>query len=197
MALSLGVRVGSKILVGKQVVTVKSIAATGHVVLQVGNQEFVISEEERKEILPQVHVFSFESNRLAFEAPTSIRIQRVREEKNEEPKSSLKLSEKVQRVLQGEGIQPKEMSYMVANSAITSTEGFNRRFHHWLFLLQEGAVQDMRTVKRLVVGQGNSSQSEQHDSCNGSGCKKCGWSGEIIRRITDKSLPVYQPLQLR
>lgn len=86
MALSLGVSVGDKIMVGKVPITILSIASPNIIGLDVGGQTFFVSDAERVEILPEVWVQSglperrFRSeSRLAFEAPREIRIERVRQ----------------------------------------------------------------------------------------------------------------------
>jgi hypothetical protein len=84
MALSIGVSAGSKIKVGKSMVAVQE-ANRRMVTLKVdGGPTQIITEAERTEILPQVYVFigvgpdSGMNSRLAFEAPRSIQIDRVR-----------------------------------------------------------------------------------------------------------------------
>lgn len=85
MALSIGVQKGSKILVGGTPVNVTDIAYGHSVRLQVDDDEFLITEQERTEILPEVFVsygknpekMNQPSARLAFEAPRSIRILRA------------------------------------------------------------------------------------------------------------------------
>jgi hypothetical protein len=53
----------------------------------------------------------------------------------------MKVSGKVERVLQEEGISQQELEVMLRLSAIyTQTEGCNRRYHHWLFKVKNGEV---------------------------------------------------------
>lgn len=82
MALLVGVSTGTRILVGKSVVTVRDIQDKV-MCLQVGNgPDIFVTNKERVEILPQVFVFVGEGHlpntgdRLAFEAPRSIQILR-------------------------------------------------------------------------------------------------------------------------
>jgi len=83
MALSIGVSVGSKIDVGGHLLQVKEIAPHNLIVISIDKgEDMVISELSRTEILPTVFVFvgvgqSGGGNRLAFEAPKTIRINRV------------------------------------------------------------------------------------------------------------------------
>jgi hypothetical protein len=84
--LSLGVQKDSRISIGPYVMRVIEVLGDGRLVsIEVADQRFMISEEERTEVLPEVFVFcgvpntwnsSFRS-RLAFEAPIAIRINRI------------------------------------------------------------------------------------------------------------------------
>lgn len=83
MALSLGIKVGSLFRVAKASVRVKSIGPGQRAVLDVDGREFMVTEEEATEILPQVMVSmgnnpssSPKGSRLAFQAPRSIPILR-------------------------------------------------------------------------------------------------------------------------
>jgi hypothetical protein len=109
----------------------------------------------------------------------------------------MRLSEKVQRVLKGEGISLEELALMLRLAAITSREGCNRRYHHWLFRVNGDEVSDMRTEWTLKVGRGKDRVTEEHDECQGQGCKACGWSGQAIRYVSDKIVPRFEPLRLR
>ncbi len=79
MALSIGVSVGSRIDVGGHLVQVKALVSPNVVVITVDRgDDIVISEEKTVEILPNVKVQSgLGGNRLAFDAPKTIRISRV------------------------------------------------------------------------------------------------------------------------
>jgi hypothetical protein len=101
------------------------------------------------------------------------------------------LSTKVGRVTKGEEISMAELAIMVEHAALSSgTEGFNRRYHHWLFRVEtdgsDTVVRDMRYAESVRVGQGQHQQSEEHFDCCGAGCKTCGWAGEVIRLVSDK-----------
>jgi sRNA-binding carbon storage regulator CsrA len=88
MALSLGVKAGSKIQVGKHVVQIKDLTAPSYIVLSVdGGNDIVVSDQSRQEILPSVFVFSAgeNTNRLVFEAPREVLISRVKNEKVVQP----------------------------------------------------------------------------------------------------------------
>jgi sRNA-binding carbon storage regulator CsrA len=87
MALSLGVKAGSKITVGNHEVTVRSILKDLILISVDGGPDVVVSEQAREQILPEVWVFlgkppsnpdhsSDSQRRLAFEAPRDIKILR-------------------------------------------------------------------------------------------------------------------------
>lgn len=90
MALIIGVNKNSRILVGESTVEVRDIlpkVVTLYVYGENEPREFLITDAERTEIVRDVFVslglnhrnMSTNSNRLAFEAPKSIKINRVRE----------------------------------------------------------------------------------------------------------------------
>lgn len=88
MALSIGVSVGSKIDIAGHTLQVKSITPPNLIVVAIDNQqEHVLSDQSRVQILPDVWAFTgigqngagMTGNRIAFEAPRSIRISRVGE----------------------------------------------------------------------------------------------------------------------
>jgi len=87
MALSIGVSIGSKILVGGHLLVVKNLVHPNLIVISVDRgEDIVISDKANTEILPGVEVFSGigmggGGNRLAFTAPKSIRISRVEEDR--------------------------------------------------------------------------------------------------------------------
>lgn len=86
MALSIGVSVDDSISVGEGLIRVKQFVDPDMILIEVIDQnttkEWLISEKERKEIMPNVFVFVGQgerggTNRLAFEAPRRIAINRV------------------------------------------------------------------------------------------------------------------------
>jgi hypothetical protein len=83
MALSIGVSVGSRVDVGGHVLEVRALAHPNLIVLGVdGGPDVVITEEARKEVLPEVFVQTGvgptgTGNRLAITAPKAIRISRI------------------------------------------------------------------------------------------------------------------------
>jgi hypothetical protein len=109
----------------------------------------------------------------------------------------MRTSEKVKRVLAGENISQNELETMIRSAAKFSKEGCNRRYHHWLFNVQGDEVVDMRTSWMKQVGRGKDRVIEEHDTCQGQGCKMCGWSGQVIRLVSDKVVPRFEPLRLR
>lgn len=93
MALSMGVSVGSKIIIGNGVADERMMrildTTNGIVNLQMDDgKKFIITDFERTEILPNVFVSlgmkkgETSNTRLAFEAPREIQITRVRESVN-------------------------------------------------------------------------------------------------------------------
>lgn len=82
MALSLGIKTGSKIAVGDHCIEVKAIVPPNLIVVSVnGGVDIVVSDQARTNISPDVYVFSGtrggKGNRLAFEAHRSIVIRRL------------------------------------------------------------------------------------------------------------------------
>jgi hypothetical protein len=84
VALSIGVRVGTKIDIAGHIVQVKGIVDTSLIVVTVdGGPDMRVSDKERITILPDVYVFvggrgqGHQDHRLAFEAPKLIRISRI------------------------------------------------------------------------------------------------------------------------
>lgn len=89
MALSIGVREGSKIQVGKNLLSVKQIDDSRRIHILYGKQEHLITDEERTEVEPDVFIScgiksdrptNYNFSRLAFEAPRSVEIHRIRED---------------------------------------------------------------------------------------------------------------------
>lgn len=90
MALSLGISNGSEIEITKgdkvTLLVVNSINGSSKAQIDVGGEVFNITDLERTEILPEVFVSfgkgasarGYRSARLAFEAPLSVKINRVK-----------------------------------------------------------------------------------------------------------------------
>ncbi len=87
MALSIGVVAGNRIKVGQSILKVKRVIAPNEVSLSLdGGDEFIVTDAEVIEVMPEVKVFcgvgsDYESrvpncSRLAFEAPRSIIIRK-------------------------------------------------------------------------------------------------------------------------
>lgn len=92
MALSLGVKTGSQMRIGSSILRVLEIKNYGRLIsIEVGNRRFLIDDEKKTEILPAVFVFCgvtsdwcFErKSKIAFDAPRSIQIDRVKDEASE------------------------------------------------------------------------------------------------------------------
>lgn len=85
MAWSTGVKRGDKIKVAGTLVLVKEVLPGKAVVIVVGADEHIITDQERVQIIPSVFVSlgkipvngANSGSRLAFEAPRSIKLQRV------------------------------------------------------------------------------------------------------------------------
>ena len=91
MALSIGVSIGTKITIGNAILLVKDLIKQEAAMLQLNNRPpFMVTGDERTEIMPDVFVQVGLKNvqkrrfqetsafRLAFEAPMSVKISRVR-----------------------------------------------------------------------------------------------------------------------
>ena len=102
---------------------------------------------------------------------------------------TLRISPKVRRVLDTEKIPVEELIMMVEKSAITSLRTANRRYFRWLFtVVDEGEIQhvtQMELAQPVEVGSGEARVLEEHEPCQGEGCRACGWIGVIVRRISD------------
>jgi len=96
VALSIGVSVGSRIHVDGHLLQVNKLDQHKRIWVTVdGENDVVISDEDRQEIVPGVWVRvgigqTGKRNRLAFEAPRAIRISRV-----EPPQTSVRVPERV------------------------------------------------------------------------------------------------------
>ena len=82
MAFLLGVQVGSRIDVGGHIVKVNRVVTPTLMEVSVDDRDFRVSGLERVEILPGVFISTGlgpinSLRRLAFEAPQSVRIQRM------------------------------------------------------------------------------------------------------------------------
>lgn len=183
MALSIGIVPGSKIKVGNSVIRVDSVMNSNLVGLSLdGGPVFMVSDNEKTEVMPQVMVScgvkaareASHMSRLAFDAPRSISINRIEEVH--------KVETRVQRILRTEGISQTELDDIAARSAINSKEeGFNRKYHQWLLLVIDGQVRDMERTDVTEVGKdrGKGFVFDEHEVCDGQGCKDCGWRGEV------------------
>lgn len=99
----------------------------------------------------------------------------------------MQISNKVLRVLQAEKIPADELYRMLDELALTSIRGCNRRYFHWLFLVKDNCLQDMQRLDLIEVGRGSNRMLEEHEACDGDGCRECGWVGSISRAIEDST----------
>lgn len=97
----------------------------------------------------------------------------------------MQINGKVLRVLQAEKISPEELYRMLDEVAFTSIRGCNRRYFQWLFLVKDNMLQDMQRLDLIEVGRGPHRMLEEHEACDGEGCRECGWVGQVSRAIED------------
>lgn len=97
----------------------------------------------------------------------------------------MQISNKVLRVLQAEKIPASELYQMLDEVAFTSIRGCNRRYFQWLFRIEGNLLQDMQRLELVEVGRGRDRMLEEHEACDGEGCRECGWIGAVSRAIQD------------
>jgi hypothetical protein len=93
----------------------------------------------------------------------------------------LMIAPQVERVMKSEGISLAELSEMVNKAAITTHHRGNRRFHSWVFDVHQGQVWKMSHVDEVRVRKAGTldlTVFEEHEACEGDGCKECGYAGE-------------------
>jgi len=104
----------------------------------------------------------------------------------------MQISPKVMRVLQAEKIPAEELYRMLDDVAFTSIRGCNRRYFQWLFLVKDNVLQDMQRLDLVQVGKGQNRMLEEHEACDGEGCRECGWVGSISRAVNDVTATMIQ-----
>ena len=86
MALSLGMDIGERLIIGESTLRVTDIAQGYIFTLDVDGKEYVVADRDRVQILPEVfarsglnreNIISQRSGRLALEAPHSLSIRRT------------------------------------------------------------------------------------------------------------------------
>lgn len=97
----------------------------------------------------------------------------------------MQISPKVLRVLQAEDISAEELYRMLDEVAFTSVRGCNRRYFQWLFVLKDNVLQDMQRADVVEIGKGSNRMLEEHEACEGQGCRTCGWVGQVSRAVED------------
>ena len=102
----------------------------------------------------------------------------------------MQISNKVLRVLQAEKISADELYQMLDQVAFTSIRGCNRRYFQWLFSVKDNMLQDMQRLELVEVGKGRDRMLEEHEDCDGEGCRACGWIGSVSRAIEDTTAAV-------
>lgn len=100
-----------------------------------------------------------------------------------------KVSDQVRNVMAIEKISESELKEMIKRAAIVSTtEGVNRRFHHWLFNIvpDEDTILMMVKDAKTCIGKGDQTMEEECPVCEGIGCKKCNYWGVVDRLFEEK-----------
>jgi len=109
----------------------------------------------------------------------------------------MRVNVKILKILREEKISAEELGVMLDKAAITSIRGFNRRYFHWLFLMQGNVLKKMEHAQMTEIGipyDDYDLVKEDHDLCDGKGCASCGWIGQVGRWVTDKAAPTHIPL---
>lgn len=91
------------------------------------------------------------------------------------------LSKEVQRVAEAEGMELSTVRKMVERSAVYRDPRGNRRFYDWLFQVENGEVQRMCYLTKRTIEQPKDATKlpEECLTCEGEGCKECGWNGSL------------------
>lgn len=97
----------------------------------------------------------------------------------------MQISAKVLKVLVAEKISPEELHRMITKAAFTSIRGCNLRYFQWLFVRKGDLLMDMQQLDLVEVGRGSNRMLEEHEPCNGEGCRDCGWAGHVLRAVED------------
>lgn len=111
------------------------------------------------------------------------------------------LEPKVLQFAAARGIEEAEVLDMVVRAAKVTHKLGNRRYHQFLFMVQEGVVSLMTALEfdnaeaewysensHLQPSEGEFLVYEECRKCEGEGCKRCGNTGQIrvIRRENDQ-----------
>jgi hypothetical protein len=104
----------------------------------------------------------------------------------------MQLSDKAFRVIKAEGISADELRLMLDKAAFTKLRGCNRRYFQWLFVVQDNWLRDMQRVDVVQIGKGHDRMLEEHEDCDGDGCRDCGWVGQVSRAIVDSTAAAMQ-----
>lgn len=98
----------------------------------------------------------------------------------------IEFSAQVRRVAEGEDLTLTEIERMVRLAARCTHERGNRRFHDWVFAVQDAGQRTV--VERMVrhtltdYASGAAFVLEDCESCEGQGCHDCGWAG-VVKRL--------------
>lgn len=97
----------------------------------------------------------------------------------------MKPSKRVIYVATQNNISPQELADMIRKSAIVTSQHGNRKYHNWWFVTTASEVLSMVTGPPVKLGnnRGKGYMGEDHDVCEGRGCKECNWTGEAIRPL--------------
>lgn len=94
-----------------------------------------------------------------------------------------RLSSQVKRVMTQAEISQDTLVVMLSKSAVIRHPRGNRRYHDWVFDLDQTKVLRVTKIKHPVILEGDSAMYDACEECDGNGCIDCGWSGEVIRYL--------------
>lgn len=106
---------------------------------------------------------------------------------------SFRIAPSVLRFADKVGITPKKLEDMVSAAALVSHPEGNRRFHNWLFKVENGTVRfmtpiapstDSSSIGLTPLGPNEFLVYEECEECDGDGCEGCNFEGTIpvVRR---------------
>lgn len=98
----------------------------------------------------------------------------------------LDLSLDVLRVAAAEGFSQEQVENMVAKAALVKHARGNRRYHQWVFKVEQGeeclgvlSMTRHQSPFKIVHNPLYPVMFEVCSECESSGCKECGWTGEL------------------
>jgi hypothetical protein len=105
-------------------------------------------------------------------------------------KYTVLISPQVRFVIDSESIQRDELGLMLERAALTTHDRGNRRYHQWIFNTKTDldtntltvdfmTAYEIPTQKRVSTQDKDFVVFDEHEDCDGFGCKGCGYTGEI------------------